>query len=254
MKRWHFLAGAAILVITLLLAAGSMVYKYVIVPHYIEPFAKKFGEALQDDKLLDVLYEQANMLHGEGVLDDDIYADFISAYNKRNRNEDQLLQAVPSNDIDDEDEDGSKSSRIKKANYASARVGVDLIKTNDGDAGGRADRTYSSERNSNRPKAEDIVEAEKIRSGILEIGETPEPTENPLSDEEAAYKKLMSHMSSSEAARFMAIMSKLDRDILRSYYENTDIEGLKVYLREQLSEDEYKDIVDMGYKYMDLFI
>ena len=252
MKRWHIITGSIILFIALVAAILSLTYRYYIVPKFVEPLAQQAGEKLRDDSFLDALYDQATKLHNDGTLDDDVFSSFIVAYNRHNRSDEEFADRILGNDYEDELAD--EALNIKRASYASTRVGINLIETNDGETNGKANSTYSEERNSNRTKAEDIVEAEKIRAGLLDPDATEAPTESPEEFEARALKTLMDNMTASEANRFRAIMQKLDMSILRSYSDGQDLDGLRAYLHSRLNDDEYKDLINMGYKYMNLFI
>ena len=252
MKKWHIITGSAILFVTIVVVALSLIYRYVIVPNYIQPIASRASEKLRDDTFLDSLYGQATKLHNEGTLDDDIYSNFVAAYNRHNRNNEDFADEILGDDYDDEVTESSL--KTKRASYASTRVGIDLIQTNDSESTGKANSSYSAERNSNRPKAEDIVEAEKIRAGLVNPETTEAPTESPEVYEARMLKKLMDTMSASEAAKFRSLMKKLDIEILRGYSDGHDLDGLKEYLHSKLDNDEYRELVNLGYKYMNLFI
>ena len=96
-------------------------------------------------------------------------------------------------------------------------------------------------------KAENVVEAERI------LEESKENTDdNKKNDVALAYEKLRANMSSEEFSSFVSIMRKLDIEVLKTYV--TDKEGLKTYLHQQLTNEEYKKIVNLGYKYVYIFI
>ncbi|MBR0366492.1 MAG: hypothetical protein IJH94_06810 [Clostridia bacterium] len=252
MKRWHIIAGSVVLFIALVVAILSLVFRYVIVPNYIQPFATKASEKLKDDAFLDSLYDQATKLHDDGTLKDDVYSRFIAAYNRHNSDKNEFADEVLGDDYDDTY--AESASNTKRASYASTKVGIDLIQTNDSGISGKADSSYSAERNSNRTKAEDIVEAEKIRSGLANSEATEAPTDTPEEMEAKAMQKLMDNMTASEAAKFRSLMQKLDLDVLRSHSDGHDLDGLREYLHSNLNDTEYRELVNLGYKYMNLFI
>lgn len=252
MKKWHIITGSIILFIALIAAIFSLTYKYYIVPKFVEPFAQQATEKLRDDSFLDALYSQATQLHNDGTLSDDIYSSFLTAYNRHNRKNDDAIYDSLGESYEDEAVEAALNT--KRASYASTKVGIDLIETNDGESKGKANSTYSAERNSNRTKAEDIVEAEKKRAGLQNADATEKPTETPEDFEAQALKKLMDNMTTSEANRFRVLMQKLDINILRSYSDGKNLDELKAYLHSNLNNDEYRELVNLGYKYMNLFI
>lgn len=254
MKKWHIITGSIILFIALVVAIFSLTYRYYIVPKFVEPFAQQASEKLKDDSFLDALYNQATKMHNDGTLDDDVYSSFIVAYNRHNRDSEEHANDVIGESYEDEAVEAALNT--KRASYASTKVGIDLIETNDGEPYGKGNSSYSAERNSNRPKVEDIVEAEKARAGLQksDADATEAPTESPEELEAKALKKLMDNMSASEANRFRTLMGKLDINVLRSYSDGQNLDELREYLHSNLNDDEYKELVNMGYKYMNLFI
>ena len=252
MKRWHIIAGSVVLFIALVAAVLSLVFRYVIVPNYVQPFAAQASDKLKDDAFLDSLYNQATKLHNDGTLKDDVYSSFIAAYNRHNRQKEGSGAVGLGNEYTDGFTESA--SNTKRASYASTRVGIDLIQINDSEETGKSNSSYSAERNSNRTKAEDIVEAEKVRAGLVNPDSTEAPTDSPEELEAKAIQKLMDNMSAAEAAKFRAIMQKLDMDVLRSHSDGHDLDGLREYLHSNLTDAEYRDLVNLGYKYMNLFI
>lgn len=257
MKRWHIIVISCVLAVGVLAAGGSFFYKYYIVPKYLEPVVEKVSTYLKDDDVLSELYDEAERLHDEGVIEDETYSDFINAYRKHSQNNEEAAKEIleRAGEADDEADEKAADSSVT-ARYASSRVGVEIIQTNDGSEKGKADTSYSSERTSDRIKSEDVVEAERI---VEEANATPTP-ETEITDEgsefdeqvETAYDILRENMSSDEYSAFASIMGKLDFDTLLSYA--SDKEGLKAYMHSVLSDDEYSNIVNLGYKYAYLFM
>ena len=250
MKRWQKTAVIAVLIAILLAVGGILFYRFYIVPKYLEPIAEKFSEYVQDDKVLDSLYADAKELHDEGILTDSVYTNFVDAYTKHTRDDLAYAHSI----LDEQEAKESEDSSIGKslsARYASNRVGVEIIQVNDGDDGGKASSSYSDARTSDRRRAEDIVEAEKI---IAEAESAETATEKPELDEKYAYEKLKANMTASEFTTLTSIIAKLDRGMLKSFMTNADKEGLKEYLHSKLNDSDYKSIVNLGYKYVYLFI
>ncbi len=251
MKKWHIVSLAAIAGTILLIAIGVFAYRMIILPRYIEPIVDKFSETVHDESVLNELYEQAVTLHNEGVLNDSVYSSFIAAYTKYMRDDDELIR-----EILEDDKDNDRTSNALTARYASSRVGIEMIQVNDGESTGKSADKYSLERSSNRTRAEDIIEAEKIleKSGEEDTQTAAEDDETVEDEEESAYAKLREHMTASEYAKFISIASKLNINIMRQFASSYDKEGLKEYLHANLSESEYHDIVNIGYKYAYLFL
>ncbi len=246
MKKWHILTGVSLLVVTVLIAVISLVYNYFLLPRYIEPVVENVSQYLQDDSVLDRLYDEAVRLHDEGIMDDITYTTFLRAYSEHFRNDDEYADRilaqkdVYTNPINEE--------TALKTKYASHKVGIEIIKINDGEGSGNADVKYSDERTSNRVKAEDYVKAEEI---VANREGTQEPTEEP-DIVETAYEKLKSRMTAAEFSKFTKIMAKLNIETLKTFI--SDKEGLKAYLHSELNDEEYKEIVNLGYKYVYVFM
>ena len=245
MKKWHIILLSSVLVVAVLGVCGVLIYRYYITPKFISPIVDEIADVIKKEEVIDGLYEEAVELHEEGVIEDSTYANFVRAYNEFKRDDLQYAQEVLDayeNEMSLDAKDDSKSTK-----YASYKVGVKTIQVNDVNAKGKADVKYSDARASNRIKAEDVVEAERI----IEEAETKE--EDPMKDKiSSAYEKLRVHMTTDEFLEFTNIMKKLEIDKLKAYVSNK--EGLKAYLHEKLTDDEYKSIVNMGYKYIHLFI
>ncbi len=246
MKKWHILTGVSLLVVTILIVVISLVYNYFLLPRYIEPVVEDVSQYLQDDSVLNKLYDEAVRLHDEGIMDDFTFTSFLRAYSEHFRNDDEYADRilaqkdVYTNPINEE--------TALKTKYASHKVGIEIIKVNDGEGTGNADVKYSDERTSNRVKAEDYVKAEEI---VANREGTQQPTESP-DVVKSAYEKLKGRMTAAEFSRFTKIMAKLNIETLKTYI--SDKEGLKAYLHSELSDEEYKEIVNLGYKYVYVFM
>ena len=262
MKRWHIVVISCVLAVGILAAGGSFFYRYYIVPRYLEPVVEKVSTYLKDDDVLDELYNEAERLHDDGVIEDETYSEFINAYRRHSQNNEEAARAIlerageEANNGNEPVPDSSVTTR-----YASSRVGVEIIQTNDGEKSGKADTSYSSERTSDRIRSEDVVEAERIveeanatESPEASNSEGAAPEEGSGIDEqvETAYDILRENMSSDDYSAYASIMGKLDIDTLLSYA--SDKEGLKEYMHSVLSDEEYSNIVNLGYKYAYLFM
>ena len=245
MKKWHIITAISVVLVLIVLVIGSMLYKFFVLPRFIEPVVEDISDYLKDENVITALYNEAVELHDEGVMDDMTYTAFLRSYSEYFRNDREYAERIlaekkqNSNPINEE--------TAIKTKYASNKVGIEIIKVNDGDGSGNADINYSDKRNSDRIKAEDYVKAEQI---IKEEESTEEPTQTP-DIVMSAYEKLKDRMTAVDFAEFTKIMAKLDVNTLKGYI--TDKEGLKGYLHSKLSDEEYKSIVNLGYKYVHVF-
>lgn len=247
MKKWQIIVIVVVVVAVGLVAGGSALYKYYIVPKYLEPVLTKVSESLQQDEIIDELYEEALRLYEEGYIEDDTYSNFIRSYNKHyNTGSEEAARAVL--DAKNDEDDYMPESSAVTARYASKKVGIEIVQQTESDNLGKSQMTYSGERTSDRVKAEDLVAAEKLLS---KEEQEAEATETP-DIVESAYQKLKANMTGDEYGIFVTIMRKLDIGTLQTYIN--DKEGLKEYLHSNLTDEEYKNIVNLGYKYAYLFI
>lgn len=248
MKKWQKITGIAVAVAMILVAVGYAFYKYYLVPQRLSPMAEKISEYIKDDQVLDSLYEQAIELHNEGVLSDSVYTKFVTAYDKHNRDDLEYARSILDQYETEETEDQSSASTSLSARYASSKVGIEIIQTNDGDAGGKSAETYSSSRTSERTRAEDLVEAEKI------INADPEPTDELAVMEASAYEKLKNRMTPEDFTMFTRIRAKLNTHEAKAAFDEGGMEGLKAYLRPRLTDEEYRQGANLFYSYADLFM
>lgn len=244
MKKWQFISIISVLTVAVAVLSGILIYRYYITPKYIEPIVETIGEYVKQDRILDGLYQEASKLYDEGVLEDETYSDFLRAYKSYKRNDLEYAKKVLEENKAEDTLDSKKNS--KSTRYASYKVGVETIKVNDSDENGKADVQYSDERTSDRIKAEDVVEAEKI---IEDSEKEPTPTPDIVA---SAYEKLRNKMTTEEFSSFTKIMRKLDISVLKTYI--SDKEGLKAYLHSMLTDEEYSKIVNLGYKYVYVFM
>ncbi len=247
MKKWQIMLISTILGVALITVAGIMIYRYWVVPNYIQPMVDELGEYVQEETILDRLYIEAEKLHDDGVMEDETYSNFVRAYNEYKRDDLAYAQEILAANDTENDLDSQKNSVGTK--YASYKVGIEIIKVNDDeDRNGRADVEYSDERATDRVKAEDIIKAEKIIEEE-EKKQKATPTPDIVS---SAYAKLRANMTADEFSTFTSIMRKLDIGELRSYLG--DKEGLKAYLHSKLTNEDYSSIINLGYKYIYVFM
>lgn len=245
MKKWQIVSIVSVAAAMVVAVSGFLIYKYMVLPKYIEPVIEEVSDYLQDDEILETLHNEAEVLYENGMLDDNTYTNFLRVYDEHYRDDEAYAESVLAAR---DSRATTEVSQSVETNYASNKVGVEVIRENNTDENGAADIKYSDTRTSDRVKAEDYIEAEKI---IEESKNTPEPTDEPLTVE-TAYAKLKSKMTAGEFATFTKIMSKLSIGTLSSYV--SDKEGLKSYLHSCLSDDEYRTIVNLGYKYVYVFL
>lgn len=248
MKKWQIIAVVCICIAGAIVGGGKLLYEFYLVPKYIEPIANKVEEYINDSDVIDELYQNAERLYEDGYIEDDTYAEFIRKYSKREIQDTEVAKEIMS-EVEKNNNESSKSndSSSVTARYASKRIGVETIQVADDEATGSSKNRYSIERSSERIKSEDIVEAEKV---LDDDKSTEEPKED--SDVKTAYQKLKDNMTADEFTAFAEIMRNMDINTLMSLAN--DKKELKEYMHSKLTDDQYKTIVNLGYKYAYVFL
>lgn len=241
MKKWQIISIAVAAVIALLVSGGALIYKYYVVPKFMEPLAEKITDLFASDDVVDELYDVATEMHDNGTLDDDTYSSFVKKYKSRKKamsDDDFLRMALEGKAQDGEIvKDGEFTAR-----YAANRVGVQMIQTDDGTAEGKADTRYSTERTSDRLKAEDIIAAEKMLADDEALADAEEEERNKK------IERILNRMTGEDRPIAMRLMSKVDLDYaLQLYY--SDYRELKEYLKSCLNEDEINELKVLAVKY-----
>lgn len=247
MKRWQIIIIACICVIGAVVGGGKLVYDYYLVPKYVAPIAEKIEGYVNDSDVIETLYDHIDRMHDEGFVDDDTYTEFIKKYSKREMRDVEVAREIMA-EASKDDTDSSKTSDNSSvtARYASKKVGVEMIQiVDDEEEAGKSQNRYSSERTSDRVRSEDIVEAERVL-------DKDDDEETEVFNTETAYQKLKNNMTSEEFTDFANIMRNLDINTLLSLADNK--EGLKEYMHDRLTDDQYKTIVNLGYKYAYVFM
>lgn len=252
MKRWQIIVIACICIIGAIVGGGKLIYEIYLVPKYIEPVANKMEEYINDSDVIDRLYRSAERLYEEGYIEDDTYTAFIRKYSKREIQNTEVAKEIMA-EASKEESDSSKSNDNSSvtARYASKRVGVEMIQViEDDEQAGSSQTRYSTERTSDRVKSEDIVEAERVLNKDNKQEDEDDLEQNM--DTKTAYQKLKDNMTADEFATFTSIMRNMDINTLLSLADNK--EGLKEYMHSRLSDEQYKSIVNLGYKYAYVFL
>lgn len=262
MKKWQIIVIVLICVIGAAVGGGKLFYELYLVPKYVEPIASKMQQYVNESDVIEELYDNADRLHEEGYIEDDTYEKFIKQYSKHEMKNTEVAKEIIEKAEKNEDETAQKSDENSSvtARYASKRVGVEMIQVADDDEqAGSSQTRYSTERTSDRVKSEDIVEAKKVlSSGEDEViddetgaVDNADDTVDTV-DTKTAYQKLKDNMTAEEFATFAQIMQKMDTNTLLSLAN--DKEGLKEYMHSKLTDEQYKSIVNLGYKYAYVFL
>ncbi len=264
-KKILLIAGG---VIALLVIGGVSLYKFVIVPKYIEPVLVSAATALKDSEVQDAIAEIGADLADRGVIDENTLRNYMRKARKytsaeqgsttsssRLDSNDMLSQTDGISDNTGTDTKNSGDETTIQSQSAKSSLGIKNIKTAERtDAEARVNESYSQKFNSDRVSD---MEMENENAYTFDKSNTEELTpeaQKAISDTRAKklYDKIMGAMSLHERTVFFSVVEKADTDKLMTLYKNSDREGAKEYLQSVLSGNEYSEAVEIFFKYAPL--
>lgn len=272
MKRWKRILVLVVIVIMLLGAGGFSLYKFVIVPKYIEPVLVSMSTVMRDPDVQDTIIDIADKLSEENVIDENILKNYLRKAKRYTTEERIAMSGTRTSKSGNEEKSDTKtedSSKLTDAQYAKSVLGITDVKTdasNTKDA--RVNESYSSKYSAYNQEDDDILASEyEQNSEIDEIQReylddnskadsiSPE-VDKAVSDTRAGilYDKIMKAMSASERAVFFSVVAKTDVNKMMQMYKTSDKSGAKQYLQSVLENDEYSDAVEIFFKYAPLLI
>ena len=259
MKKWQIVVIVLICLIGAAVGGGKLFYELYLVPKYVEPIANKMEQYVNESDVIEELYDNADRLHEQGYIEDDTYAEFIKKYSKHEIKDTEVAKEIIEEASKNEEASTKQADDNSSvtARYASKRVGVEMIQVaDDEEESGSSQTRYSTERTSDRVKSEDIVEAQKVLSSeedeVIDGVTDEADSADDVVDTKTAYQKLKDNMTADEFTTFAQIMQKMDVNTLMSLAN--DKEGLKEYMHSKLTDEQYKSIVNLGYKYAYVFL
>ena len=272
MKRWKRILVLVVIVIMLLGAGGFSLYKFVIVPKFIEPVRVSMSTVMRDPDVQDTIIDIADKLSEENVIDENILKNYLRKAKRYTTEERIAMSGTRTSKSGNEEKSDTKtedSSKLTDAQYAKSVLGITDVKTdasNTKDA--RVNESYSSKYSAYNQEDDDILASEyEQNSEIDEIQReylddnskadsiSPE-VDKAVSDTRAGilYDKIMKAMSASERAVFFSVVAKTDVNKMMQMYKTSDKSGAKQYLQSVLENDEYSDAVEIFFKYAPLLI
>lgn len=254
-------------VIALLAIGGVSLYKFVIVPKYIEPVLVSASTALKDSEVQDAIAEIGTDLVDRGVIDENTLRNYMRKarkYTSAEQDSTTRSSRLDSNNtlsqtdgmLDTETSTSNSGDETTiQSQSAKSSLGIKNIKTAERtDAEARVNESYSQKFNSDRASE---MEMENENSYTFDKSNTEELTpeaQKAISDTRAKklYDKIMGAMSLHERTVFFSVVEKADTDKLMTLYKNSDREGAKEYLQSVLSGNEYSEAVEIFFKYAPL--
>lgn len=240
MKKWHIVAISTGIMVVAITVCASLILSLVMKPKIVEPVIEK-ACLMVDNNVIELLKSESRTLREDGVIDDSTFVTFQRAYKEHIRDDEayvnEIMTAIP-----DDDRIINEENNSIKTKYASYKVGVEVVKVNESGKNGKADLTYSSVRTSERIKAEDYIEAEKLST------QTKDDSESEVSN----FEKLKAVMTNSEFSKLVKVVAEVDASELEAALDGgADIKQL---LTESLDEEQYKTLINYVYKYVTIFM
>lgn len=240
MKKWHIVAISTGIMVVAITVCASLILSLVMKPKIVEPVIEK-ACLMVDNNVIELLKSESRTLREDGVIDDSTFVTFQRAYKEHIRDDEayvnEIMTAIP-----DDDRIINEENNSIKTKYASYKVGVEVVKVNESGKNGKADLTYSSVRTSERIKAEDYIEAEKLST------QTKDDSESEVSN----FEKLKAVMTNSEFSKLVKVVAEVDVSELEVALDGgADIKQL---LTESLDEEQYKTLINYVYKYVTIFM
>lgn len=262
-KRILLIAATAIVVLAI---GGMSVYKFVIVPKYIEPVLNSASEMLKDSEIQDTITDIAHDLADKGVIDNETLKNYMRKAKKYTASSritggstmDDLTEQVTQSGARIDTTSDNKSNII---NSQKSSLGITEVKSLDEEdtENAKINQSYSqkfSEDNVYSLEAaieeeeytldEAVTDKQKADLGLDEAVETTRA--NKL------YDKIMKAMSAHERAVFFSVIGKADTSKLISLYQTSNRSGAKEYLQSILDNSEYNEAVEIFFKYAPLLL
>lgn len=253
-KKIILIAVAAVAALTV---GGMSVYKFIIVPKYIEPLLDSAAEMMKDDDVRDTVTSIAEDLADRGVLDENTFREYMKKsrqYENSSKMSDTLAEDMPvsgerintSSVYDENDSEEEKESLDSSLGIERARV---LEKSDTSEA--RVNESYSKRFNENNSNEESLTENDRYTLNDAVEGEKISKTDNSSKNRASRlYDKIVGAMSASERKVFFGVIGKADTNKLLEL--RSDKQGAKEYLQSILDNDEYAKAVEIFYKYAPL--
>lgn len=276
MSLWKKIVIIAAAVIVVLAIGGVSLYKFVIVPKYIEPVIVSASEALKDSEIQDMITDVAKDLVDRGVIDEETFDNYMrqaekytsegvassartsSSYSGRNSN------SVSGSSTESGSADGRESENYDETTVQSqsarSSLGVANVRTSDDeDTEAKVNESYSKKYSTSNDEEEEQAALEEEQQYTFDQGDSEEldpAVQEAISESRAEriYDRIMSAMTLHERTVFWSVMERADTNKLITLYNNSDKEGAKEYLQSILNNDEYSEAVEIFFKYAPLLL
>ena len=257
MKLWKKILMIVVAALVVLSVTGASIYNLYIVPKYIEPALEFVSSALMDSEYQDVLSKLANRLVDEGILDEYTAKTYLRKsrkYTSEGRSEASSSNRNSFTDIDiddifNEEEDDRRKDDNIVIGTTRTNIGIEMIRSDNDypDAEPSSYHSYSEKQSTINQNREDDTITEDSQYNTDEI-----LTFEKDNTKDGLYNKIFKAMTQHERAIFLSVVSKIDITEVISLYNMGDRIGIKNHLQSRLSDEQYKEAIDIFYKYAPL--
>lgn len=260
MRLWKKILVIVVVVAAIFIVGGISIYKFVIIPKYIEPVLISASSALRDADVQDVMMTMAQDLADKGVIDKNTLRNYMNQARKYTVKE----QTAGTADGEAEDDEIEVDARINTSKTdetttsvksQTSSLGVKSIKTIEDeipDEDVAVNQSYSEKFNT------DNYSSSASGSGSMGdiIDFAGEDVDAPMSSSRAnsLYNKIINAMSAHERSVFFSVIGKADTGKLMSLYQSGNKSEAAEYLQGILGSGEYEEAVSIFYKYAPLLM
>lgn len=262
-KRILLIAAIAAVVLTV---GGISVYRFIIVPKYIEPVLNSASEMLRDSEIQETITDIAEDLADRGVIDNETFKNYMRKAEKYTASS----RIAGESTLDGFTEQMSQSgARINTAsdnksniiNSQKSSLGITEVKSLDEEDTENAKINQSYSQKFSEDNVYSLEEAAEEEEYTLDEAVTDKQNDGSGLDGAAEttranklYNKIMNAMSAHERAVFFSVIGKADTSKLISLYQTSDRSGAKEYLQSILDNSEYNEAVEIFFKYAPLLL
>lgn len=272
MQNWKRVLLLVAVVIALLASGGAALYKFIIVPKYIEPILVSVSTVMRDPDIQDTIVNVADDLSDKGVIDENVLKNYLrkaKRYTTAERVAMSGTRTTKSSSTDNSEKNTNNDEKITDAQYAKSVLGIDEMSLSSNNTeNARVNESYSSKYSSYNNDDDDLLEIEygpdsetdEIQQKYLDSSDKADTmgseVSKAVSDTRAGilYNKIMSAMTASERAVFFSVVAKTDVNQLMQMYKTSNKSGAKQYLQSVLESNEYSEAVEIFFKYAPLLI
>lgn len=272
MRLWKKILVLVAAALAILGVGGISVYKFIVVPKYIEPVLITASSALRNADVQDAITEIAEDLADRGIINEATLKNYMRQARKYTSAE-KSSNAVYSSKINMMNEEkpladessvgerintGNSNDTTLTAQTSRSSLGVNTVRSSeDAEGYARVNETYSNKFNTDHSDDVNADEEPEMLTLDQQTSEelSPEAKEAISSSRaNSLYNKIINAMSMHERTVFFSVIGKADTDKLMSLYKNSDRSGAKEYLQSILSSDEYAEAVDIFFRYAPLLL